>query len=237
MKRRPRKDAMPKLTGPQRRLLYLGRKGRYGAGVALVLLALFAADRLGLFGRPERLARGDAERYDGKSFLVVRVTDGDTLDVDVPDGKFSRTRIRLWGVDTPETKDPRKGVQHFGPQASAFTSAACEHATVTLKLAPGPTRDRYGRLLAYVILPDGNSLNAALIRDGYGYADPRYRHPLSREYRRLQDAAMRARRGLWKDVQPADLPYYYRDRLKLPLPRPPYRGAPSAAPPTSRSTS
>jgi len=107
-------------------------------------------------------------------------------------------------------------VQHFGPEASRFTRDACLGRNVRLQLEPRRTRDNYGRLLAYVILPDGTMLNRELVRQGYGYADPRYAHHLKAEFARLQNEAKRARRGLWKNVKPGDLPYYYRDKLTLP---------------------
>lgn len=216
MARRSTRDTLPKLTRPQRQALYLGRKARYGALVLLVALAAFFGDRYGLFGRPEKIEGGDLQRYDGHSVLVSNTVDGDTLDVDVPDSGKRHTRIRLWGVDTPETKHPDKPVEHFGPEAFDFTRRSCLHRTVKLALVPGHTRDRYGRLLAYVMFDDSNSLNAALLKGGYAYADPRFPHPHDREYRRLQDDAMRARRGLWKNVRPQDLPHYYQGKLKIP---------------------
>ena len=156
------------------------------------------------------------EKYDGKTFLVVNVVDGDTLDVGVPDGKFGRTRIRLWGVDTPETVKPNTPPQHFGLEASEFVKRTCQDETVTLRLEPRQTRDKHNRLLAYVILSDGRMLNRALIEAGYGYADLRFRHKHMTEFKRLQREAKQARRGLWKNPTNSDLPYYYRDKLKLP---------------------
>ena len=181
------------------------------AAAGLVLLA--AADRAGLFGRAPL---PDAGRYHRRSFRVVRVVDGDTLDVDAPDGRYRSTRVRLLGVDTPETVKPNTPVQHFGPEAKAFLAAAVSGRTVTLVLDPLRTRDIYGRLLAYVVLADGTNLNEKIVAEGYGYADPRFRHPLQREFKRAQKRAMLARRGLWKTVTDEDLPRYYRGRLKLP---------------------
>ena len=176
--------------------------------------ALASADRLGCFGRA---TPPDREKYDGQTFLVVRVVDGDTLDVGVSDGQDSHTRIRLWGVDTPEVKWGNRPAQHFGEQASEFTKAQTWDELVRLKLEPSrPTRDKYGRLLAFVYLPDGRILNRVLIEEGYGYADPRFDHTRKAEFRRLQREAKEARRGLWRGVTDADLPYYYRDRLALP---------------------
>ena len=198
----------PRLTGSQRRRRYAARRAGWALAAVMLLLGLYAGDRIGLFGRAAGPVAEDYVRYNDKSFRVVCVVDGDTLDVDEPDGGKPATRIRLWGVDTPETKAPHKPVQHFGHEASDFTARTCEGKTVRLKLLRGNTRDKYHRLLAYVLLGDGTMLNSELIRQGYGYADPRFDHPHKAQFRQLQDHARQARLGLWKDVRPADLPDY-----------------------------
>jgi len=213
-----RRRRTSRLTPAQRRRRYTRRRLLSGAiGIALLAL-LMLADRAGLFG----LAPGpDAETYNGGTFRVTHVADGDTLDVDTPDTVTGKptTRVRLWGVDTPETVKPNTPVQHFGPEASAFTKAACRSKTVRLELVAGKTRGKYKRLLAYVILPDGTMLNAELLAQGLAYADPRFDHPRKAEFERLQQEARAAKRGLWKDVTPADLPYYYqKPPHKLDLP-------------------
>jgi endonuclease YncB( thermonuclease family) len=198
----------PKLTGTQRRQRYAARRAGWALAAAMLLLGLYAGDRVGLFGRAPKPVGEDYIRYNDKFFRVVHVVDGDTLDVDEPDGGKPATRIRLWGVDTPETKAPNKPVQHFGPEASAFTARMCEGKTVRLQLLSGKTRDNYHRLLAYVVLADGTMLNSELIRQGYGYADPRFDHPQKTQFREIQARARQGRLGLWKDLKPADLPYY-----------------------------
>ena len=202
-----------KPTLRRRWLRYAGRRAAWALLVTAVFAALVAADRWGLFGRAPRR---DSEKYHLQSFTVVHVSDGDTLDVDCPDGRYAHTRIRLWGVDTPETVKPDTPVQHFGPQAAQFTRDATLGQVVSLELDSRQTRDKYDRLLAYVFLPDGRMLNRRLVEEGYGYADPRYNHRAKDEFARLQRQAMRQRRGLWKNARNEDLPYYYRDTLKLP---------------------
>ena len=95
--------------------------------------------------------------------VVTRVVDGDTI---VVSGVGS---VRLIGVDTPETVDPRKPVQHFGAEASAYTRTTAQGKQVRLEYDAERT-DKYGRTLAYVYLPDGALLNAEIIRQGYGHA-------------------------------------------------------------------
>jgi len=176
--------------------------------------SLIAADRFGVFGRQPA---ADRARYDGKTFTCIRVIDGDTLDVDIPDGKDAATRIRLWGIDTPELGHDDRQPQHFAPEAAAFVRRLAEGKSVTLRLEPHDnTRGRHDRLLAYVILPDGQMLNRILLEDGYAYADPRYDHSLKREFLQLQDRARTQRLGLWAAARPTDLPDYWQGRLTLP---------------------
>lgn len=185
----------------------------------VVIIALAAAlyfiDRAGFFGRAPL---SDWEKYHDRQFKVVKIIDGDTLDVDIPDGRSDHTRIRLWGVDTPETVKPNTPVEHFGPEASRFTRLMAMGRTVTLKLHRPKIRDRYKRLLAYLILPDGRNLCEEIIATGHGYADPRFDHSLKRRFKQAQNEAKQARRGLWKNVTDANLPYYYRGKLRLPKP-------------------
>jgi micrococcal nuclease len=126
---------------------------------------------------------------------VTHVSDGDTITVRTPAGEDT---VRLLGVDTPEVKDPRKPVQCFGQAASAHTKARLTGQSV--RLEPDPTnndRDKYGRLLRYIYLPDGTLYNAELIREGYAFAYTVF--PLVRldEFRTLEREARAANRGLW----------------------------------------
>jgi micrococcal nuclease len=191
--------------------------------LALLAGALAVGDRLGFFGRtesgfehlPEPSSSEDRRKYDGKTFLCVRVVDGDTLDIEPRDYNRPHTRIRLWGVDTPETVKPETPPQHYGPEASRFVKQLCQDEQLRLELDPKrPNRGNHKRLLAYVYLPDGRMLNRELVRLGYAYADPRFQHRYMREFMQLQAQARQAGRGLWQNVRKSDLPYYYRDRLE-----------------------
>lgn len=197
----------------RRRIRQTARKLFFLTGAAAVAAGLVLADKAGFFGiAPE----SDWDKYHTRKFKVVRIIDGDTLDIDCPDGRFRRTRIRLLGVDTPETVKPDTPVEYFGPQARRFTESAVMGRTVTLNLDRMRTRDTYHRLLAYVIGPGGTNLNERIIATGCGYADPRFRHPLMRKFKQAQVEAMKARTGLWEQAEDADLPYYYRGKLKIP---------------------
>ena len=208
-----RRKSLKPYTPRQRQIRYLAGKGVIGLLVIGLLVALAVVDRMGVFGRADE---PDWVKYHEKTFRVVKVVDGDTLDVDIPDGDHDSTRIRLWGVDTPETVKPDTPVQHYGPEATRFVRRAADCGSVTLRLNETRTRGKFGRLLAYVILPDGRNLNRELIATGHGYADPRFEHPLKREFKLAQNSARDARRGLWAKVTEKDLPPYLRGRIKLP---------------------
>jgi micrococcal nuclease len=150
----------------------------------------------------------DFEKYNAKMFLVTNVVDGDTLDINVPDDGKDYTRIRLWGVDTPETKDPRTGVAFYGPEASDFTSRVSGGINVTVFLDTKRTRDKYHRLLAYILLPDKRYLNEALIEEGFGYADYRFKHDFYNKYKQLESSAKRNKKGLWKEVTVDKMPQW-----------------------------
>ena len=124
-------------------------------------------------------------------YLVERVVDGDTLLL------AGGTRVRLLGVDTPETKHPRRPVEPLGPEASKFTRAHVEGRKVMLKF-DRERRDRYRRVLAYVYLGEW-CLNEELIRAGYSRAETGfpYSSVMKRRFRAAEQNARDARRGLW----------------------------------------
>lgn len=165
----------------------------------------------------ERAKAYDSEKYNAKTFTVVNVVDGDTADVDVPDGKYEHTRIRLWGIDTPETKGDIPGVMYFGPQAAEFTTKLTLGKPITVYLdVANRTRDKYGRLLAYVQLPDGKFLNEVLVAEGFAYADLRFRHSFYNKYRQLEANARSSEKGLWQKVTREQLPeWLQRERPNL----------------------
>lgn len=135
---------------------------------------------------------------------VLHAVDGDTLAIQI-EGRAEK--VRLVGVDTPETVHPNKPVEYFGKEASAFTHRMADGKTVRLEFdqasAATGHRDKYGRLLAYVFLPDGTLLNAEIIRQGYGHAYTRFPFAKMEEFRNLEREAREAGRGLWGGVESA----------------------------------
>lgn len=99
---------------------------------------------------------------DGRPATVVRVVDGDTIEVD------GGERVRLIGIDTPETKDPRRPVGCFGAEASARTAALLAAGTPVRLVGDVEPTDRYGRTLAYVVrAEDDLFVNLALVAEGF----------------------------------------------------------------------
>ena len=179
---------------------YLSRRRawrRWGVVIAGVLFAaLVAVDRSGYL-----LDRGgDWARYEGKAFHVTRVIDGDTLEIAVPDGNRPVTRVRLWGIDTPELarQDTGRPAEPFADEAAAYVRGLCQGQTVTLSLEPHRLRGRYGRLLAFVALPDGKVLNEQLLARGLARVDSRFSHRWIQRFDQIQQRAQHDATGLWE---------------------------------------
>ena len=154
--------------------------------VALLALAVWHAafdDR----GPPPPLAPGPEA-------LVERAVDGDTL-------LFAdHTRIRLLGVDTPETKRPDTPVEPWGPEAHEFTRQHVEGRRVRLEFDK-ERFDKYERVLAYVYLGDW-FLNEELIRAGMGRAitNHPYSEAMKHRFRAAEREARENRRGIWSQA-------------------------------------
>jgi micrococcal nuclease len=159
---------------------------RSRAACAVLAIALLGSAGWGWWSGGRAAARFDAS--------VVTTIDGDTIDVRLDGGRVER--VRILGADTPETKDRRKPVQCFGPEASAYTHARLSGRHVSLE-TDSEVRDKYGRLLAYVYV-DGDRFDDELLRLGYARVliiPPNGAH--GRALMEAELAARIARRGLW----------------------------------------
>ena len=141
-----------------------------------------------------------------ETHLCTRVVDGDTIVVK------GIGKVRLIGVDTPETKHPRKPVEYFGKEASAFTKGMVEGKKVRLEY-DWQRKDKYNRTLTYVYvmtndvrdMPEFKNrasielmVNAELIKQGYGHAYTRYSFKYLEQFRKYEKKARENKRGLWK---------------------------------------
>jgi len=127
------------------------------------------------------------------SAIVSKVVDGDTIKLS------SGETVRYIGIDTPETKDPRRPVGCFGLEASQKNADLVLGKTVFMEKDVSET-DRYGRLLRYVYL-DGIMINELLVKEGYAVASdfpPDIKYSL--QFHLSQAAAEQQLRGLWGEI-------------------------------------
>ncbi len=163
------------------------RRVPYGKLALAALLLAIAALRT-FYGTshtlpPDALAPGEQQ--------VLRVVDGDTLLL------ANLARVRLIGVNAPESVKPEHPVEPWGPEASQFTRRFVASGRVRLEFEPERV-DRFGRFLAYVWVDD-KMLNEELVRAGLARYEPHfhYSQAMKRRFRRAQEEAQAARRGIW----------------------------------------
>ena len=176
------------------------RRPRKSALVSLAVLALIA-------GRYSwdlaQQGTAPAEQLSEGTGKVVRVVDGDTLIVrqrslaDGDDNGWCEARVRLLGIDAPETVKPEQPVEPWGPEAAAFARNFVSEQDVRLQFDKRRI-DRYGRVLAYVYVGD-RLLNEELVRAGLATASafPGDSQAMARRLRKAEDEARRASRGMW----------------------------------------
>lgn len=176
---------------------------RYGAGVRRLVLAsvtaLAACAALAAFAALPALVAGPASGAAPAGLVrapVTRVVDGDTVRIT---WEGASTRVRLIGIDTPEVDDDRPVVRCLAAAATRRAVALAGGKTVGVELDPSQGRtDKYGRLLAYLWLPDGTMLNERMVAEGYASEytyDLPYRYRA--RFRAAQQAARRKGLGLW----------------------------------------
>lgn len=169
----------------RRRFHYSARR------IGLVLLVVFVVmARLWYAQRQPAAPQSLAE----DTYDLERVVDGDTLLL------ANDARVRLLGIDTPETVRPGHPVEPWGPEASAFTKAFVSGGRVRIAL-DRERIDRYGRFLAYVWV-DEKLLNEELLRVGLARVEPRAQisSPMRRRLEQAQTEAQLARCGLWSSA-------------------------------------
>jgi endonuclease YncB( thermonuclease family) len=137
---------------------------------------------------------------------VVRITDGDTLWVEVP-GQFEWVQVRFYGVDAPESAWPEVWpAQPFSSEGKEFVREQVAGKEVSIRLKDDET---YGRAVGEVFI-DGKSLSRELLRCGLAWWNKKY-EPDDLDLRRLEDAARAAKLGLWSQENPIP-PWEHRRR-------------------------
>lgn len=131
-----------------------------------------------------------------RGVVVSKVIDGDTVDV-TENGVV--TKIRIIGINTPETVDPRKEVECYGKEASEKAKQLLLNQKVRIESDPTQSdKDRYGRSLRYIILPSNVDYGLEMVKSGYAY-EYTYNKSYQKqaEYVQAQNEAVVAGRGLW----------------------------------------
>jgi endonuclease YncB( thermonuclease family)/spermidine synthase len=132
---------------------------------------------------------------EAETALVTKVIDGDTIEVVL---RGRRERVRLLGIDAPEKRTKERPGEPFAKEATDFARDLTLGREVALTTDPGhEDRDGYGRLLRYVGLPDGRSLNLEMVCQGYARAYTRFRFTRQKEFRECEKEARARGRGLW----------------------------------------
>lgn len=138
-----------------------------------------------------------SKRVREEYYTVTKVVDGDTFWID--DGTRKGKKVRLIGVDAPETRrTARKEIGYYGDESKRYLTGLLLNMEVRLEYDVDPT-DRYGRTLAYVFLEDGTFVNAALLKQGYAMVltvPPNVRY--AERFVKYQAQARKKGRGLWQ---------------------------------------
>lgn len=166
----------------------------------LVAILVVGLARLGLIDeRPPSADTLAPEMFAAETQQVERVVDGDTLLL------ANRARVRLIGIDTPETVKPNTPVEPWGAEATAFTKdfvAGGGSGNNTVRLEFDRERvDQYDRFLAYVYVGEA-MLNEELLRAGLARMEPQYRYDqaMKRRFRQAEDEAKSKKLGIWSDA-------------------------------------
>lgn len=176
---------------------------KYGIYLAIFLFVAVIFTRLALDSQVKEKSQDNNQPVSTASsekstlYPVTGVVDGDTIDVNI-DGKVER--LRLIGIDTPETVDPRKPVQCFGKEASDKAKELLTNKKVSLEADTTQSeRDKYDRLLRYVFLEDGTNFNKWMVENGYAFEYTYDSNPYKyqKEFQEAQRQARESGKGLW----------------------------------------
>ncbi len=138
---------------------------------------------------------------DSTLYHVIKVLDGDTLIANVAGHEVT---VRLLGINTPETIDPRKPVECFGPEASAKAKELLSGKDIyiekdLLKEKSKGDYDVYGRVLAYVKMSEGFFYNEYMIEQGFAreYTFNNEKYKYQKDFKSAQKSAKKSKLGLW----------------------------------------
>jgi micrococcal nuclease len=155
-----------------------------GIITGLLIFAVFAAGVLiKQFNEKRAIKRMEA--------VVLRVVDGDTVML------AGGQKVRLLGIDAPETKHPDRPVEKGGVEAKNYLKKRVEGKKCVLEYTTYDQFDVYDRLLA-LIYADGGLVNAELVKKGYAYASPNKYMSRTKEFLVLENIAKKFKKGIWE---------------------------------------
>ncbi len=184
-------------------------KNSMSAESTLLLFTIFVAFSCGNINQPQKENAGVAVAeeqpseklnqpipHEGAWYTLKKFVDGDTFWID--DSSATGIKVRLIGMDTPESRNTRNKQKHpMGKEVADYVKQMLTGQRVQLELDV-QHRDRYGRILAYVFLEDGTHLNAHLLEKGYALlmtVPPNVKY--ADEFYAMQVKARQAKLGLW----------------------------------------
>ena len=160
------------------------------------LFIIWIGNNQGWFDKPAK----SFQQNNPGLYSVSKFVDGDTIEVNM---NGHNEKVRLIGVDTPETHKPNTPVQCYGPAAAAFTKRSLENKQFRLVSDELTTdRDKYGRLLRYIYLQDNINFNQTIISNGYGFYYPYFPFTKKTDFASAQDKAKLNNLGLWGNCSP-----------------------------------
>lgn len=172
---------------------------KYKIKIILIALIMSSCFIYVHFSTPTSVYKKKIPIDQNEQYQVVKVLDGDTFQIKI--NKEIAT-VRMLGIDTPETVDPRKGIQCYGKQASDKTKELLLGKYVSLSTDPSQDNtDKYGRILAYVNIKDGIFINQYLLE--YGYAREykyKFNYQKRKEFKKLENLAKKKKIGLWGSI-------------------------------------
>lgn len=186
-------------------MIRLPRRQKFLLSLVIFVIAVVYQQFVG-FPPPKDQAAVEGIQTDKQTVPVVKVVDGDTITVLQNQKKVT---VRIIGLNTPESVDPRRPVQCFGKEASAFAKSTLQDKSVSLEADPTQDdHDKYGRLLRFVWFEkDGGLVDFGkyMIANGYGHEytyDVPYKYQAA--YKAAERQAREAGKGLWADTPCAE---------------------------------
>lgn len=151
------------------------------------------------FSPAPNLVQNKTAPPDGSKHKVLDVIDGDTVRIETVQGNL---KVRIIGIDTPETVHPSKPIEFGGPEASNRAKELLKGQTVVIYYDPDPKHGKWGkynRLLAYLELPDGRDFGLTMIREGFARAYPKYPFSRQKAYLQAEQIAQQNKVGIWAE--------------------------------------